>query len=142
MDSLSVALLVKAALTAVRQPAEAPERGVWQQLAALVAQSPATVQSASSGEPGVRELDALTAAPTSEARAEALADVLTRRAGRDPQFRKELEAWEHEARNRSLQDEPPLQAVASGVQGSVLQTGVISGVSFVTYGPQGRQAST
>ncbi|WP_226487478.1 hypothetical protein [Streptomyces parvulus] len=87
----------------------------------------------------MRELNALTAVPTSEANAEALAQVLERRAGHDPQFKKALEAWGDEARSRSLQDEPPLRAEASAAQGAVLQTGVISGISFITYGPEGHR---
>ncbi|MGW4564391.1 hypothetical protein ACWEN3_18900 [Streptomyces sp. NPDC004561] len=139
MDSLSPALLVKAALTAAVRATEAPGPDVWRRLTALVAYAPGTSQSTSSNAPGMRELNALSAVPTSEANAEALAEVLERRAGHDPQFRKALEAWGNEARSRSLQDEPPLQAVASAAQGSVLQTSVISGISFVTYGPEGRQ---
>ncbi|MFD6748156.1 hypothetical protein ACWHA6_37010 [Streptomyces anthocyanicus] len=142
MDAMSPALLVKAALTAAVHTAQAPRREVWHQLAELVARSSDTKESSSLCASGRRELDALTAAPTSEARAQALADVLTRRAGDDPQFREALQAWENEVRSRSLQDEPPLQAVASCVQGSVMQSGFLSGISFVTYGPQDRKTST
>ncbi|MFJ2008303.1 hypothetical protein [Streptomyces chartreusis] len=142
MDALSPALLVKAALTAAIHTAQAPGCEVWHQLAELVARPPDTTQPPPLCAPGMRELDALTATPASEARAKALADVLTQRAGHDPQFRTALQAWENEARSRSLQDEPPLQAVASCVQGAVLQSGFLSGISFVTYGPQGRQSGT
>jgi hypothetical protein len=141
MASLSPALLVRAALTAAMHADDALAHDVWRRLTALVAQPPEANQPPSSFAPGLRELNALSDAPTSEDKAEALADVLERRAGRDPDFRRGLEAWGYEARSRSLQDEPPLQAVASGIQGSVLQTGVISGISFVTYGPKGRQGS-
>lgn len=141
MDSLSPALLVKAALTAAGHTRDAPERDVWSRLAALVAQPPDGFDGAVPA-PGQVELEALFAVPTSETRAEALADALTRRARQDPSFRRKLEAWGQEARQRSHRDEPPLDARAAAVQGSLVQTGVITGVSFVTYGPGSRRSAT
>ncbi|MEU2742190.1 hypothetical protein ABZ656_44585 [Streptomyces sp. NPDC007095] len=141
MDSLSPALLVKAALTAAGHTMDEPERHVWSRLAALVVQPPDELAGAVPA-PGQMELEALFAAPTSETRAEALADALTRRARRDPSFRRELEAWGQETRQRSHRDETLLDARAAAVQGSLVQAGAVTGVRFVTYGPGSRHSAT
>jgi hypothetical protein len=136
--SLSPALLVQAALNVVGAAPARIGTEVWGRLADLVAQPVADTADTSDGEPepppGLPEFNALSAEPTDETRAIALAQALAERGGRDPWFQHRLEAWGEEVRWRSGGSEAQLDVRAASVHGSLVQSGDL-GVNFVTYGP-------
>ncbi|MEE1930066.1 hypothetical protein V1J52_18060 [Streptomyces sp. TRM 70351] len=133
--SLSPALLVKAALGASGAVVGETAWTVWERLAELVGRpEPGALPGRAEPPRGQRELAALAAAPASGSRAEALIAVLTRRAEADPEFRGRLERWGEEARLLSHAGEAPW-GLRGSLRGSVVQSGVAMGVSFVTYGP-------
>ncbi|MFD7700556.1 hypothetical protein [Streptomyces caelestis] len=94
--------------------------------------------------PALRELEALEASPRDTGRAQALADVLQRRAAHDPEFARSLTAWLEEAKAVPAGSGDVHNTVSGGSQGNVLQVRDLHGsVTFGTppapdAGPAGR----
>lgn len=123
MDPVTVALLVALASGA----GGAAGQQTWGALSRLLRrpfQTPTSTgqDAASSGE---AELDALQAAPADSAAAEALAEVLIRRAAMDPGFAAELSAWTRSAHGLGLGLE------AGRVQHNQVSGGIQNGPTFV-----------
>ncbi|MFF2597975.1 hypothetical protein ACFVVB_02705 [Streptomyces californicus] len=119
MDAISAAGLVALASGA----GGAAGTQLWAGLVALVSRSNGA---------GASELEELERAPENGTAAEALAGVLMTRADGDPQFARELHAWEAERERLLAGSEGSVNnTVSGGRQGNVLQAREIhGGVSF------------
>ncbi|WTB82222.1 hypothetical protein OIE99_13150 [Streptomyces cellulosae] len=142
MDPISAALLV----ALVSGAGGAAGTQAWAALGRLVRRPFQRADQAPSEEPipAVRELEALEGHPQDTGRAQALADVLQRRAAHDPEFARSLTAWLDEAKAVSTGSGDVHNTVSGGSQGNVLQVRDLHGsVTFGTpaapdAGPAGR----
>ena len=128
MDPISAALLV----ALVSGAGGAAGTQAWAALGRLVRR---TFRRADQAEPvpALRELEALEGSPRDTGRAQALADVLQRRAAHDSDFARSLTAWLEEAKAVSSTGFGDVHnTVSGGSQGSVLQVRDLHG--SVTFG--------
>ncbi|MEW2610121.1 hypothetical protein AB0937_07885 [Streptomyces sp. NPDC047880] len=130
MDPISAALLV----SLVSGVGGAAGTQAWAALGSLVRQPFRGADQPPSVEPvpAVRELEDLEESPQDMGRAQALAEVLQRRAALDSGFARSLTSWLDEARAVSVGSGDVHNTVSGGSQGNVLQVRDLNG--SVTFG--------
>ncbi|MET9149765.1 hypothetical protein ABZX82_00580 [Streptomyces griseoflavus] len=127
MDPISAALLV----ALVSGAGGAAGTQAWAALGELV-RRPFQRADRTEPVPALRELEALEGSPRDTGRAQALAEVLQRRAAHDPDFARSLAAWLEEAKAVSTGSGDVHNTVSGGSQGNVLQVRDLHG--SVTFG--------
>ena len=130
MDPISAALLV----ALVSGAGGAAGTQAWAALGELVRRPFRRADQVPSGEPvpALRELEALEGSPRDTGRAQALAEVLQRRAVHDPDFARSLTTWLEEAKAVPTGSGDVHNTVSGGSQGNVLQVRDLHG--SVTFG--------